>query len=101
LPAGFGQLIGGYSCGAAFLDSFPRRRHTMTHHDQPVANQHRTVLDEEKDPTTRLDNEPISAETNPLAGVDPEKHPAPHNQPWRKIAEEVKQAAEKADGPLQ
>jgi hypothetical protein len=68
--------------------------------DQPVANQDRTTLDDEKDPATQLNTEPTGPKTDPLAGDDPEKHPAPHNQPWRKIAEEVKQAAENANGPL-
>jgi hypothetical protein len=70
------------------------------HHDEPVANQDRTVLDDEQDPNTRLDTEPTGTVTDPLAGIDPEKHPAPHNQPWRKIAKEVKKAAENTDGPL-
>jgi hypothetical protein len=70
------------------------------HHEQRVANEDRTILDDEQGPATRLDTEPTSAETDPLADIDPEKHPAPPSQPWRKIAKEVKQAAKNADGPL-
>ncbi len=68
------------------------------HHEPPVPNQDGTALGDEQDPTTRLDTEPTGPETDPLAGVDPAKRPAPRDQPWRRIAKEVKQSV--GNGPV-
>ncbi|HEY4453583.1 MAG TPA: hypothetical protein VGN81_04655 [Pseudonocardiaceae bacterium] len=40
---------------------------------------------------TPLNDEPTTVETDPLIGRD--DHPAPPNQPWRRIAKEVKKSA--------
>lgn len=39
---------------------------------------------------TPLNDEPTTTETDPLIGRD--DHPAPPNQPWRRIAQEVKKS---------
>jgi hypothetical protein len=41
---------------------------------------------------TPINDEPTTVETDPLIGRD--DHPAPPNQPWRRIAQEVKQSVD-------
>ncbi len=41
---------------------------------------------------TPINDEPTTVETDPLAGRD--DHPAPPNQPWRRIAKEVKKSSD-------
>jgi hypothetical protein len=41
---------------------------------------------------TPINDEPTTVETDPLTGRD--DHPAPSDQPWRRIAEEVKKSGD-------
>lgn len=50
-----------------------------------MSGRHR--LEDPQDTGPLINDEPTTLETDPLAG-----HPAPPNQPWRRIAKEVKRS---------
>jgi hypothetical protein len=54
-----------------------------------MSGRHR-LEDLERTGPAPVNDEPTTTETDPLIGRD--DHPAPPNQPWRRIAEEVKKS---------
>jgi hypothetical protein len=56
-----------------------------------MTDRHRLENVERSDPTP-INDEPTTLETDPLAGRD--DHPAPPNQPWRRIAKEIKKSTD-------
>lgn len=56
-----------------------------------MSGRHR-IEDSQHTDLTPLNDEPTTVETDPLIGRD--DHPAPPNQPWRRIAKEVKLSAD-------
>ncbi|HEX3792102.1 MAG TPA: hypothetical protein VHW44_29840 [Pseudonocardiaceae bacterium] len=69
------------------------------HDEETVANPDRTQIDDEDQSGTAL-----SGRDEGGRPPDPDRHDPhprdPHDQPWPAVAEEVKQAVEDADGPL-
>jgi hypothetical protein len=56
-----------------------------------MSGRHR-IEDSQDTDLTPLNDEPTTVETDPLIGRD--DHPAPPNQPWRRIAKEVKKSTD-------
>lgn len=67
--------------------------------ERPVANPDRTQVDDE-DEVTRSESTPFETKRHETKRHETEQHD-PHDQPWPKVAAEVRNAVDQADGPLE